>query len=242
MIKVLVVSDNIEMARYFKKVIADNPGLEVTVDYAYSSINSAPETLADFGALPLNLKCGNAVSEVVRKYRFVFSIHCKQIFPGDLVRKVRCINLHPGLNPFNRGWFPQVFSIINGLPIGATLHYMDEEVDHGAVIAQREASINSWDTSLDVYNRVIGLEKKILSEELVSILSGDEKETVSMDEGNYNSIADFKALCKINLSDVGTLRSHIDLLRALTHGDYKNAYYFEEDGKKVFVSIKLEVE
>lgn len=242
MIRVLVISDNIEMVCYFKKLITDGVELKVEVDYAYSSANRSPEKLIEFGARSINLKCQETVAGIIERYKLVFSIHCKQIFPGNLVKNLRCINLHPGLNPFNRGWYPQVFSIINGLPVGATLHYMDEEVDHGGVIAQKETSINSWDTSLEVYNRVIELEKEILSEELAAIIAGNEKEIVNVDEGNYNSIADFKNLCEIDLSDVGTLKNHIDLLRALTHGNYKNAYYLDASGRKIFVSVKFEVE
>ena len=51
--------------------------------------------------------------EWMRHYKVGISAHCKQIFPAKLVENVRCYNIHPGYNPYNRGWFPQVFSIIN---------------------------------------------------------------------------------------------------------------------------------
>ena len=36
-----------------------------------------------------------------------------------------CINLHPGYLPHTRGYFPNIWSIVDDLPPGATLHYMD---------------------------------------------------------------------------------------------------------------------
>ncbi|MCE9864029.1 hypothetical protein, partial [Aeromonas caviae] len=50
---------------------------------------------------------------LINEFDFGFSVHCKQIFPKQLVESIRCVNIHPGFNPHNRGWFPQVFSIIN---------------------------------------------------------------------------------------------------------------------------------
>ena len=47
------------------------------------------------------------VSNITKNYNLVMSIHCKQLFPTELVNNVRCVNVHPGLNPYNRGWFPQ---------------------------------------------------------------------------------------------------------------------------------------
>ncbi|HET6279927.1 MAG TPA: formyltransferase family protein, partial [Polyangia bacterium] len=45
------------------------------------------------------------------------------------------VNLHPALLPYNRGQYPNVWSIIEGTPSGTTLHYIDEGIDTGAIIA-----------------------------------------------------------------------------------------------------------
>src|SRR5437868_7353950 len=46
------------------------------------------------------------------------------------------INLHPSLLPFNRGACPNVWSIVDGTPAGATLHYIDSHIDTGDIVAQ----------------------------------------------------------------------------------------------------------
>src|SRR5262249_8890160 len=57
------------------------------------------------------------------------------VFPRGVV------NLHPALLPFNRGAHPNVWSIVDGTPAGATLHWMDENVDTGDIIAQMPVEV-----------------------------------------------------------------------------------------------------
>lgn len=239
MISVLVISDNLPLTVFFQKLVRERLFKVAKVDYCYSGVNKSPAALIEVGAKPLNLKSSEIINTLVGRYDFVFSLHCKQIFPSELVKAVKCVNLHPGLNPYNRGWYPQVFSIINKKPAGATLHYMDEQVDHGAIIAQQEVFIYSWDTSLDVYNRIFQAEKILLEENLEAVLSGSAQGVMPASEGNYNSISDFNRICELDLRRVGTLMEHIDLLRALSHSDFNNAYYIDADGRKIFVRINF---
>ena len=58
-------------------------------------------------------------------------------------------------------------------------------------------------------------------------------------EGNINYKEDFDRFCKINLNKEGTFGEFIDLLRATTFAKYDNAYFVDEEGNKVFVSINL---
>ncbi|MDE4942708.1 formyl transferase, partial [Francisella tularensis subsp. holarctica] len=37
-----------------------------------------------------------------------------------------------------------------------------------------------------------------------------------------------------------TMREAIDYLRAMTHPTYKNSYFIDEHGNKVFVALELE--
>ena len=45
---------------------------------------------------------------------------------------------------------------------------------------------------------------------------------------------------KIDLKRETTLGDAIDFLRAVTHPPYKNAYFLDDEGNKVFVSISLD--
>lgn len=194
---------------------------------------------ADEDIRPIQLReCGE---EMFEYYDVFFSLHCKQIFPDILVKNHRCINIHPGFNPYNRGWFPQVFSIINGLPVGVTIHEMDTKLDHGPIIFQQQISINSYDTSKDVYDKILKTEMELLKEHFEELVEGTYSVSEMSEEGNINYMANFKSLCKLNMDDKGTMRDHMNLLRALTFADYKNAYY-EENGERIYVTVSFDRE
>jgi methionyl-tRNA formyltransferase len=233
--KVLILSDNPDLCSFLLTEIIPSIS-DCVFEICYSSINKNPSMMQSLGALELNIKQQGA--EFAQRYDVIFSIHCKQIFPADIVKNTLCINVHPGLNPFNRGWYPQVFSLINKKPIGATIHIMDENIDAGDVIVQESISVDDFDTSLDVYNKVQGLEKKLLSKNFVKIINGDYETIKTSVEGNYNSIQDFQNLCKLDLNHVGSLKEHLDILRALTHGGFNNGYIESASGK-IYVSIKF---
>lgn len=115
---------------------------------------------------------------------------------------------------------------------------MDDEIDGGPIIYQKSVDIQPSDTSLDVYEKVIEVEKVLISKHLANIVNDDYSFSEASDNGNYNSIADFRSLCNLNLSDVGTLGDHIDLLRALSHGDFNNAYFIANN-EKIYVKLIL---
>ena len=176
---------------------------------------------------------------IIAEYGMVFSLHCKQIFPPELVRGVQCINIHPGYNPINRGWYPQVFAINEGTVIGVTIHEMDEEIDRGKIIARQRVPIFSTDTSIDVYERVLDAEILLLEQNLLQIVENRYKAFSPETEGVYHSRKDFLNLCQLDVEKVMPLKQAINLLRSLTHGAYPNAYFIDENGDKVFVKILL---
>lgn len=236
---VLVLTDNRLLWQKFIQVV-ESEKVDTRFIYCFSSVNK--QFLEEFATrpdfLPVNVKTD--WQRIAREFDLVISLHCKQIFPLDLVRAVKCINIHPGLNPYNRGWFPQAFSIINKLPLGATIHEMDEQIDHGPIIDQEEVPVFSWDTSLTAYDRVVDAEMRLIRKNLKTILRGDYSVRLLTEEGNLNKVSDYRELCLLDLNERGTLSTFLDRLRALTHGDLRNAYFVDKRGKKVFVKVELQ--
>lgn len=176
------------------------------------------------------------------RYDLFLSLHCKQLFPEALVKNHLCVNVHPGYNPYNRGWFPQVFGIINHLPIGVTIHKMDAELDHGPILWQRRLELRADDTSKEVYERILAAEMELLEEHFEDLLTGNYTLTPMASEGNLNTRQDYDALREIPLDKPATYGEVLDYLRAMTHAPYRNAYFLDEDGKKIYVRIELEKE
>ncbi len=223
--KILIISDNIFIKENIVKIFKNK-------NFKYDLLESSS----------LNFKNNLFINYLISEYNLIISAHCKKIFPGKLVKSVRCINIHPGYNPYNRGWYPQVFSILNKLPFGATIHEMSEELDSGDIIIQEEITINSTDNSLSLYNKVLEKEITLFKDNFDKIIKGNYKKIKPLVKGNLNSKADFNKLCQLDLNHIGTMGEHIDLLRALSHGDFKNAYFLNEKNEKITVKIELDSE
>ena len=234
--KICVFTDNAYIFEGFTALLPRFP--EHTFDFFYSPWNRAFSPGENFR--PLRLQAQGR--EFYDSYDLFLSLHSKQLFPDELVETRPCFNVHPGLNPHNRGWFPQVFSILNGLPAGVTIHKMDTELDHGPVLWQEELTIRAEDTSKDVYMRILARELELLDRHLGDLLTGNYTLTPMSSEGNINYKADFDALCQIDRNEPATYGAVIDRLRALTHAPYENAWFLDADGKKVYVGITLRKE
>ncbi len=236
--KVFVVTDNKLIFDEFRKIVANKDKIIIEYFCSEKSAKLFQNEINSNQIKPIKMK--ESADFFIYNYDLGISCHSKQLFPAKLVNTILCVNIHPGLNPYNRGWFPQVFSIINGLPVGATIHVMDEEIDHGDIIIQEEVEINSHENSLDVYNKVQSKEIELFEQVIDDILDNKFSKIKPNSEGNYNSIQDYKAMCEIDLDKKVTMKEAINYLRAMTHPPYKNSYFIDEEGNKVFVSIELE--
>ncbi len=179
------------------------------------------------------------VDTILNSYEIIISLHCKQFFSKELVNNIVCINIHPGYNPDNRGFYPQVFSIINDTNIGSTIHIMDEKLDHGSIIDREKVNKYIWDTSETLYKRVVNSEINLINKNLKSILNGSYSLKKIKRKGHLFLKSDFDEICKIDLNETGSFLKFYNRLRALSHENYKNAYFLDENGEKVFLKIEI---
>ncbi|WP_283642106.1 dTDP-4-amino-4,6-dideoxyglucose formyltransferase [Croceibacter atlanticus] len=242
---VLVISDNTYICKSMMMILSEANLKNTNFTFSISPFSS-PKDFDEFSLEPVkvfDLRLESDINKIIANFDLILSVHCKQIFPPRLVNTIKCINIHPGYNPINRGWYPQVFSIINDLPIGATIHEIDEEIDHGAIITRAFVDKKSTDTSLSLYNKIVEKELLLFKKNIKSIINNTYTTIKPESEGDLYLKKDFNALCRLDLEETLTAKQFIDKLRALTHGAYKNAFFLDPNsGKKIFISINLEEE
>lgn len=76
----------------------------------------------------------------------VLLIHFNRLvhLPFIKIPKMGCINIHPSLLPQYRGRHPQYWAVINGEEkTGISIHFVDEGIDTGDIIFQKEIAITS---------------------------------------------------------------------------------------------------
>ena len=74
------------------------------------------------------------------RFDALVSYRYRHILKGDVLGAFpdRAWNLHISLLPWNRGADPNLWSFLERTPKGVTIHHMDEGLDTGDLVAQRE--------------------------------------------------------------------------------------------------------
>ncbi len=238
---VLIISDNKYLAEKFFDIVEKKKFHNCNFSLAISPFSNIDDfKFHDIEVNVYDLKKAFDIDLIKSKFDLVFSIHCKQLFPSNLINYVKCINIHPGFNPVNRGWYPQVFSIINDLPIGATIHEIDEKIDNGNIIAQEYVRKFAYDTSGSLYKRVINKEIELLDINIEKIIANSYSISTPKGDGNLYLKKDFNELLELNLNEQTSVGKLLNRLRALTHGDLRNAYFIDaETQEKIYVKVVL---
>ena len=74
----------------------------------------------------------------------------------------RIINIHPSLLPKFPGLESWKQAFVAGETVtGCTVHYVDEEIDHGRILAQKEVTILPNDTAESLHARIQALEHEL---------------------------------------------------------------------------------
>ena len=83
----------------------------------------------------------------------------------------RILNIHPSLLPLFPGLEPQKQALDNGVTVsGCTVHFVDEKLDGGPIIAQRVVPIHDGDTVESLSARILAEEHQLYPEAVTKVL------------------------------------------------------------------------
>jgi methionyl-tRNA formyltransferase len=128
--------------------------------------------------------------------RLVVSHGYRRILRRDVLDHLpdRVINLHIALLPYNRGADPTLWSVLEDTPAGVTIHYIDEGVDTGDVIAQRAVELTGDDTLATAYARLQDEMVTLFAEQWPAISAGTNERTPQPPGGTAHRVADRAAV------------------------------------------------
>lgn len=100
-------------------------------------------------------------------YMRLLSPHFVQSFPN------RVLNIHPSLLPSFAGLNAQRQALDYGAKVsGCTVHFVDEELDHGPIILQRTVAVLEDDTEETLAARILAEEHRAYPEAVQLVVSG----------------------------------------------------------------------
>lgn len=116
----------------------------------------------------------------------------RHILSREIVRQLRgrAVNLHVSLLPWNRGADPNLWSFVDNTPKGVSIHYIDEGVDTGPLIAQRYVTPFAHDTLRSSYMRLQSNVEDLFRMLWPAIRAGRRRGYRQVDGGSYHRRAD----------------------------------------------------
>ena len=85
----------------------------------------------------------------------------------------RILNIHPSLLPAFPGLEAQQQAFAHGVKVsGCTVHFVDEELDHGAIIVQRTVPVHDSDDEHSLASRILEQEHIAYTEAINAVLEG----------------------------------------------------------------------
>jgi len=86
----------------------------------------------------------------------------------------RILNIHPSLLPAFPGLEAQEQAFVYGAKVaGCTVHFVDEELDHGAIILQRAIEVLNTDDAHSLAERILAEEHIAYTEAIARVASGE---------------------------------------------------------------------
>ena len=155
-------------------VVADRPGI-AALDRARAA--GVPAVVVDWSEHPDREAFGRAIHEVLLEHsiEYVALAGFMRILPGELVRSFegRILNTHPALLPS----FPGAHSVRETLAwgakvSGATVHLVDDQVDHGPIVLQEAVAVAAEDDEESLHRRIKETEHRLYPEALRLLVEG----------------------------------------------------------------------
>ena len=151
--------------------IADAPGLKIAAEMRMTAIAvpSAGRKRAEHDAEMIARLHQHKVDLVcLAGYMRIVSPEFVGAFPN------RIVNVHPSLLPAFPGLDAQKQALDYGAKVaGCTVHFVDEAVDHGAIILQRMVAVEDGDTAESLAARILEQEHIAYPEAIARVLSGE---------------------------------------------------------------------
>jgi methionyl-tRNA formyltransferase len=131
----------------------------------------------------------------LRATEFIVSYGYRHILRPAVVRRFafRAVNLHIALLPWNRGADPNLWSYLEDTPKGVSIHFIDEGVDTGDLLAQAEVPLGADETLRSSYEKLCAALERLFVQHWPAIRKGELIATPQPPGGTFHRAADRRA-------------------------------------------------
>ncbi len=149
------------------------------------------------------------------------------------------INTHPSLLPHNRGKHYNFWALVEQVPFGVSLHFVDEGIDSGDIVAQQPIAYDWEDTGQTLYEKAGLAMVELFKSAYPQMRNGPiNRKPQEKNQGSLHYAREIDPASKIDLDKTYTARELINLLRARTFPGHPSCQ-FEENGETYEVSVNI---
>lgn len=165
--------------------------------------------------------CKNKIDATyVSQFDYVISYGYTHILKSDVLQSCKngIINLHISYLPFNRGYYPNLWSFAEDTKKGVTIHFIDEGIDTGDIIFQKEVVFEpAEDTLKKTYDRLKREIESLFINKWNSILQGEYTRTKQRGVGTFHlkkEIKKFKLIhgWETKVGDIMKKRTDLEII------------------------------
>ncbi len=156
--------DHPDTAAAVRGLLSDRPGAGALERAARAGVTTGVVAFRDYDE---RAAWADALAEATAALRpdLVVLAGFMRILPGSFVERWPTLNVHPSLLPA----FPGAHAVDDALDwgvkvTGCTVHFVDEEVDHGPIVAQACVAVEEGDDVASLHARIQAEEHRLLPE------------------------------------------------------------------------------
>jgi methionyl-tRNA formyltransferase len=230
----------IEICRWLIEHYKEDIGLVVTI-----SDNQIKHAVEEVGIDCISVSSAqqllNQVHARGQTFDWGFLIWWPWIISKELIGlpKYGFINTHPSLLPYNRGKHPNFWALVEGSPFGVSLHFVDEGIDSGDIIAQIPIPYGWEDNGATLYKAakraMVDLFKKSYPDIRDRTFARTPQDLTS---GSFHLSSELECASRIDLDAHYRARDLLNLLRARTFPGHP-ACWFQDDGQTYEVRVEI---
>lgn len=149
------------------------------------------------------------------------------------------LNFHPSYLPYNRGKHYNFWTIVEDVPFGVSLHFIEKTVDGGDIAYQTRISKSWEDTGETLYHKAQSAILRLFKENFPAIKQGEiPRQPQDLTQGSFHWGKELESASEIVLNKEYTGRQLLNLLRARTFPPHPGCWFVDK-GEKFEVRVEI---
>jgi methionyl-tRNA formyltransferase len=159
-----------------------------------------------------------------------------RLIPEDIINKGTFLNVHPSFLPYNKGSHHSFWGIMENTPLGASIHWMNKELDQGPILFQENFHDNGFLTAEEIQKKSEALGVSLLAKHLKQIMCGAVT-SIPNGGGTFHKKKEILAASTLHSHDTITGKNLWDLIRATRNGNH--GFWLVIEDKRIHITCQV---